>query len=80
MFFAVIFRDNPNADPALRARHMADHLKFLEANATHIQAAGPLAPDTITGPGGLWLVEAESSAEVQALIEADPFWLTGLRV
>jgi uncharacterized protein len=29
--------------------------------------------------GGLWLVEADSAEIVEALVEEDPFWPTGLR-
>jgi uncharacterized protein YciI len=59
---------------------MPDHLAFLERHGAHIQAAGPLK-DTASGAsaGGLWIVRAESPREVQSLIEADPFWPTGLR-
>lgn len=79
MMFAVLFEDDPDrAD--MRARHMPDHLAFLERNATRIEAAGPLRDTATAGPaGGLWLVTAESPAAVRALVEADPFWPTGLR-
>jgi uncharacterized protein YciI len=29
--------------------------------------------------GGLWIVEAESKNVIEALIESDPFWVSGLR-
>ncbi len=32
-----------------------------------------------TSAGGLWVVKAASPQAVQSLIEADPFWPTGLR-
>ncbi len=79
MIYAVLFEDDPtHAD--MRAKHMADHLAFLENNADHINAAGPLK-DTADGAsaGGLWTVTADSQQAVRALIEADPFWPTGLR-
>jgi uncharacterized protein YciI len=79
MLYAVLFEDDPTrAD--MRARHMPDHLAFLERNARQVQAAGPLklAADG-TPAGGLWLVEADNARAVQALVEADPFWPTGLR-
>jgi hypothetical protein len=31
------------------------------------------------GVGGLWLVEAENLAAVEALYQSDPLWPTGLR-
>lgn len=79
MKFAVLFEDN--AEKAeLRTRHMSEHLAFLDAHPGAIQAAGPLR-DAATGDGagGLWLVEAEHAEEVRKLVEADPFWPTGLR-
>ena len=79
MKYAVLFEDNA-ARAAMRARHMPDHLAFLEANGAAISAAGPLQDAASDEPaGGLWIVEAESAQAVQALVEADPFWPTGLR-
>lgn len=79
MIYAVLFEDNAER-AAMRPRHMPDHLTFLEANADAISAAGPLQDTASDEPaGGLWLVEAESARAVQALVEADPFWPTGLR-
>ena len=79
MKFIVLFEDEPSrAD--MRAKHMPDHLAFLEHNAAHVQAAGPLKDTKDGAPaGGLWMVEAESAEAVKALVEADPFWPTGLR-
>ena len=77
--YIVQFEDNEEF-AAERQRHMSDHLAFLDANATLITAAGPLlAPDTEVGAGGLWIVNAKSAAEVEALVHADPLWPTGLR-
>lgn len=78
MLFAVLFEDDPAAPPDLRRRHMAEHLSFLARHAGQVRAAGPLFDGS--GPaGGLWLVEADSATEVEALTRADPFWPTGLR-
>ncbi len=64
----------------MRARHMADHLAFLENKANSIDAAGPLKDTAGDVPaGGLWIVRADDPQDVQTLIEADPFWPTGLR-
>lgn len=79
MIYAVFFEDDARrAD--MRSRYMPDHLAFLERNAASIQAAGPLKDTTSdAGAGGLWLVTADSPGDVRALVEADPFWPTGLR-
>jgi uncharacterized protein YciI len=79
MMFAVLFEDDVSR-AHMRPKHMPAHLAFLEGNAMAIRAAGPLmSAGDGTPAGGLWLVEADSAAAVQALVEADPFWPTGLR-
>ena len=77
MIYAVLFEDNDgHADT--RRDHMPAHLAFLERNAAKVRAAGPLT-EAGAAAGGLWLVDAEGLEEVHALVEADPFWPTGLR-
>ncbi len=79
MIYAVLLEDDASRADA-RAQHMPDHLSFLEHNASSIQAAGPLKDTADSAPaGGLWIVRADSPQAVQTLIEADPFWPTGLR-
>lgn len=79
MLFAVLFEDNPELGADVRSGHMPAHLSFLEKNATRIKAAGPLLSSAGQAEGGLWLVEADGRADVDALVEEDPFWPTGLR-
>ena len=78
MLFAILFEDNDEFGH-VRPKLMPDHLAFLERNADVIQAAGPLKNAEGVPAGGLWLVSAESHEAVHALVEADPFWPTGLR-
>ncbi|MCK6450713.1 MAG: YciI family protein [Alphaproteobacteria bacterium] len=79
MIFVVLFEDDP-ARAGARAAHMPDHLAFLERNAARVRAAGPLGDAADGSPaGGMWLVEADARAAVEALVEADPFRPTGLR-
>lgn len=79
MKYAVMFEDNDEF-AHMRSRYMNDHLQFLGDNSDRINAAGPLKDATTEEPaGGLWIVEAENVGQVQALVEADPFWPTGLR-
>ncbi|MEO3433701.1 YciI family protein [Inquilinus sp. CAU 1745] len=79
MIYAVLLEDD-DSQAGERAKHMQEHLAFLERNAASIDSAGPLK-DAKTGEpaGGLWLVRADNAEEVRAHIEADPFWPTGLR-
>jgi hypothetical protein len=79
MKYAVLFEDNDEF-AHMRPRFMADHLQFLGDNSDRIETAGPLKDGQSGEPaGGLWLVDAESAHDVQALVESDPFWPTGLR-
>ena len=79
MMYAVFFGDD-DSRAEMRAKHMPDHLAFLERNAAGIHAAGPLRDTESDAPaGGLWIVEADSAQAVHTLVEADPFWPTGLR-
>ena len=79
MLYAVLFEDDANRGSDVRRRHMPAHLSFLEKNASRIKAAGPLRASSGDPAGGLWLVEADSPALVDALVKDDPFWPTGLR-
>lgn len=80
MLYALFLEDDPDKAEA-RSRLMPDHLTFLEAHAREILAAGPLREaDSGKAAGGLWLVEAESHERVEALLHADPFFPSGLRM
>ena len=79
MKYIVLFEDAPDASPDIRKTHMSAHLAFLTANAAKIEAAGPLTDPQGKGRDGLWIVEAESPAEIDRLVRDDPFWPTGLR-
>ena len=78
MLYAVLFEDD-NEHAEQRARYMSQHLDFLQRNGAQIQAAGPLREASDGAPaGGLWLVNADSQQQLQALIEADPLWPLGV--
>jgi uncharacterized protein len=79
MLYAVLFEDNTALAADVRRQRMSAHLSFLEKNAARIRAAGPLRASSGDPAGGLWVVEADSSDEVDALVKDDPFWPTGLR-
>jgi uncharacterized protein len=78
MHYVILFTDNPAADPAIRTRLMGAHLDFLEANGDRILSAGPLSENGAPA-GGMWVVDLAGPEEAKALVEADPFWPTGLR-
>ncbi len=79
MKFIVTFEDNEEMSN-MRQKYMEEHLSFLEANHSSIDAAGPLFQFKSNEPaGGIWIVEAESEDAVHDLVKNDPFWPTGLR-
>ena len=79
MLFAVLFEDNDHCAADVRSRYMPEHLDFLGRHASAIKAAGPLRHSEGAAAGGLWLVEADTPEAVDRLVQADPFWPTGLR-
>ncbi|HQU68127.1 MAG TPA: YciI family protein [Albidovulum sp.] len=79
MRYIILFEDAPDADPGLRIKNMPAHLDFLESAAPQLLSAGPLRDGDGQPAGGLWIVEAESLAEVEDLIRRDPLFATGLR-
>lgn len=79
MKYAVLFEDDDDF-AHMRPKFMADHLQFLAENSGAIEIAGPMKDaDSGAAAGGLWIVDAESAGQARALVEADPFWPTGLR-
>lgn len=79
MLYTIHFYDNPDADPDLRPRFMAQHLAFLTDNKTAIRAAGPLKEEDGQIRSGLWLVEVKTVEQAWKLVKTDPLWPTGLR-
>lgn len=77
MPYIVLFTDNPDHEDQ-RQIHMQAHLSFLETLGPKMLAAGPLL-DEGSGQGGLWLVEADTTDQVEQMIRDDPFYPTGLR-
>lgn len=78
--FAILFEDEPANAAAIRGEYLSDHLDFLQVSGNFIRAAGPLRhPDESAVGGGLWLVEAQNTEEVERLLKEDPFTAAGLR-
>jgi uncharacterized protein YciI len=73
--FVIIGHDSPDGPakrPDVRPRHL-DHLRPL-AEAGKVRIAGPLLDKT----GSLIIVEAESLAEVWAIVARDPYVTEGV--
>ncbi len=75
MLFVIIGHDAPDGAtkrPAVRPAHLA-HLRPL-SEAGRVKLAGPFLDKT----GSLIVVEAESAAEVWALVGRDPYVVEGV--
>lgn len=79
MLYAVRFHDRADR-LATRERFLAAHIAWLAERRDRVLVAGSLRDEPGTPPvGGLWVVEAESRADVEAIYATDPFWTEGLR-
>jgi hypothetical protein len=79
MLYAVRFHDRPDR-LATRERFLAAHIAWLAERRDRVLVAGSLRTAPGTPPvGGLWILEADSRAEVEAIYATDPFWTEGLR-
>lgn len=79
MLFAVWFNDLPDQGE-LRAQNLAAHLEWLEKHQDVIPVGGSLRHELHETPkGGLWIAQAQSKQELDALLKTDPFFKAGLR-
>ena len=79
MLFIVRFTDRAERLP-LRKEFLPAHLAWLEKHSSVVLVAGSVRPAQEAAPvGAVWIVEAPSKAEVEALLQTDPFWVQGLR-
>jgi hypothetical protein len=84
MRWIAIFTDTPTM-LAVRAQQGQAHLDFLARHKTEIVLAGGCRSDAggdyVGGDyvGGLWVLEVSDRARAVALIEQDPYYLSGAR-
>lgn len=77
--WVAIFTDTPGM-LAIRAEREARHLAYLDAHSDRILIGGGLRPAPGEAfCGGLWVLETATRAEAVALIENDPYYVSGLR-
>ena len=63
----------------IRKAHRAEHLAYLDRIKDSLLACGAkLNDDGSDAGGGLYVVDVETRAEAEALIQADPFHKVGL--
>jgi uncharacterized protein YciI len=75
--FILICRDKPGAI-ALRMATREAHLAWVGANMAKVVRAGPLLDDADGMAGSLFILEADSRADVEAFTAADPYAKAGL--
>lgn len=65
-------------EPALQDETRPEHLAYLHTlvESGALVASGPWGPEEERG--GVWLIRAETKAEAQAMVDADPFMRHGL--
>jgi len=79
MLFILRFTNNPER-VHLVPQHYPAHVEWLKQRQSKILVPGAIRTDPDAPPvGGLWIVNAESKAEVEELFKTDPFWVNGLR-
>jgi uncharacterized protein YciI len=79
MLFIIRFTNKPELSE-LVGKYYPAHVEWLRERDSVILVAGALRTEPNTSPvGGLWIVRADSKAEVEALFQTDPFWVQGLR-
>ncbi|GAA5164166.1 YciI family protein [Viridibacterium curvum] len=79
MLYVVRFYDRAD-QLAVREQYLQAPVDWLDANKDVVLIGGSLRESPGAKPdGGMWLVEAESRAAVEALMQTDPFWVHGLR-
>ena len=79
MLFIAQFEDKPDVGE-LRQKLLAEHFAFLDNKKDQVLVAGSMREIPSDRPlGGLWIIEAESEAEVREIFKDDPFWVNGLR-
>ena len=79
MLFILRFTNKPELSNFVPQYYPA-HVQWLKERESVILVPGALRTEPSAPPvGGLWIVRAESKAEVEALFQTDPFWVQGLR-
>lgn len=79
--WVAVFQDRPReiGEP-IRKKYAQAHFDFLEQHADRILIGGGLRADVdVWYCGGLWVMETATREDAVALVEADPYFVHGLR-
>jgi uncharacterized protein len=75
--FVLTCLDYPNnLERRMGAREA--HLAYVRENIAIVKLAGPLLTDAGEMAGSMFIIEAESKADVEAFNKADPYTLAGV--
>ncbi|MBZ6078732.1 YciI family protein [Microvirga puerhi] len=78
MPYAIMWDDEPGTEQ-LRLELREAHLDYMRGNLHRVLASGGLLDDAgQVGTGGLIVLDTDSREEVEAFINADPFFTGGL--
>jgi uncharacterized protein YciI len=77
MQFAIIVHDKPGSGP-LRSEMRQPHLDYWGQVGEKLVFGGPLLGEDDAPCGGILIVEAADEAEARALLDKDPFVVSGL--
>lgn len=78
MLFVATCTDKPDSN-ALRLQNRPAHLTYLNGLGSRVKAGGALlSADRKDVLGSLLILEAETEAEIEAMLAEDPYALAGL--
>jgi uncharacterized protein YciI len=78
MLFVATCTDKPDSN-ALRLENRPAHLAYLNGLGAKVKAGGALlSADRKTVLGSLLILEAETEADIEAMLAQDPYALAGL--
>jgi hypothetical protein len=77
MHYVVFCADSENGE-SLRKEHLEAHLAHIKTVADKLMVAGPCPPEDGERGASMLVVEAENVEEARSLIEADPYFQSGI--
>jgi len=60
-------------------KHMADHLRYMDANENEVFLSGPLLREGRTVDEGMTVLKTEDESEARAFMDAEPLIKAGVR-
>ena len=78
MLFVARFTDKPGIAER-RSELLQDHFAWLASNDQVLVAGALRAEADGDSLGGLWIIEADSKKDAEAVYQTDPFFANGLR-